>query len=90
MNDYEQKDMDGVCFEVEKEKLTEDWMAPWSGKGMIEGKMYYINMYDNVSKGGKLYRKLKFKVMPDAQMRSEAAHTKASQVHKSNADDIPW
>ena len=30
MSDYEQKDMDGVCFEVEKEKLTEDWMAPWS------------------------------------------------------------
>ena len=49
-----------------------------------------LSYVDNVSKGGKLYRKLKFKVMPDAQMRSEAAHTKASQVHKSNVDDIPW
>ena len=57
MSDYEQKDMDGVVFEVDKDKLTEEWMAPWSGKAMINGEMYYINMYDNVSKGGKPYRK---------------------------------
>ena len=26
MSDYEQKDMDGVVFEVDKDKLTEEWL----------------------------------------------------------------
>jgi hypothetical protein len=50
MSDYEQKDMDGVVFEVPADQLTEDWMAPWSGKAMVDGAMYWVNIYDNVSK----------------------------------------
>jgi hypothetical protein len=86
MSDYEQKDMDGVVFEVDKDKLTEEWMAPWSGKAMINGEMYYINMYDNVSKGGKPYRKLKFKPM---QQGSYAPKTGTDSNFK-NDGDLPW
>ena len=48
MPDYEQKDMDGVAFK--NDKKSEDWHADWNGSAMIEGTMYWVNMYDNVSK----------------------------------------
>ena len=57
--EYEQKDMDGVAFK--NDKKSEDWHADWNGSAMIEGTMYWVNMYDNVSKNGKDYRKIRFK-----------------------------
>ena len=48
---------------------------------MIDGSMYWVNMYDNVSKAGKHYRKLRFKPQNGATLGSVAAKSK---------DDIPW
>jgi len=90
VENYEQKDMDGVAFEVPKKELKEEWMSPWSGKAMVGGVMYWVNIYDNVSKAGKAYRKLKFK-----EMKSEATYSNKpdnappSKTYKS-VDDIPW
>ena len=88
MSDYEQKDMDGVVFEVPAEQLTEDWMAPWSGKAMVHGQMVWVNIYDNVSKAGKPYRKLKFKTMKAA-YNDKPKCAGPAKKYKS-VDDIPW
>ena len=77
--DYEQKDMDGVAFA--NDKKSEDWHADWNGHAMIDGSMYWVNMYDNVSKAGKNYRKLRFKPQNGATLGSVSAKSK---------DDIPW
>ncbi len=90
MENYEQKDMDGVAFEVPSDQLTEEWMAPWSGKCMIDGSMYWVNIYDNVSKAGKAYRKLKFKEMKsEATYANKPNNAPPAKKYKS-VDDIPW
>jgi hypothetical protein len=38
---YEQKDMEGAAFQKDK---TEDWHADWSGKAMVDGTMYWLNI----------------------------------------------
>ena len=76
--EYEQKDMDGVAFA--NDKKSEDWHADWNGHAMIEGTMNWVNMYDNVSKGGKSYRKLRFKPQNGA----------AVSTPTKDKDDIPW
>ena len=86
MPDYEQKDNDGVAFK--NDKKSEDWHADWNGAAMIEGTMYWVNMYDNVSKNGKDYRKFKFKPQNCASLAQGAARFNAPEVKKD--DDIPW
>ena len=86
MPDYEQKDNDGVAFK--NDKKSEDWHAVWNGSAMIEGTMYWVNMYDNVSKNGKDYRKFKFKPQNGASLAQGAARFNAPEVKKD--DDIPW
>ena len=71
-----------------KYQLTEDWMAPWSGKAMVDGAMYWVNIYDNVSKAGKPYRKLKFKAM-QAAYNDKPKSAGPAKKYKS-VDDIPW
>ena len=88
MSDYEQKDMDGVVFEVPADQLTEEWMAPWSGKAMVDGQMYWVNIYDNVSKAGKPYRKLKFKAMQAAY--NDKPKSAGPAKNYKGVDDIPW
>ena len=86
MPDYEQKDMDGVAFK--NDKKSEDWLADWNGSAMIDGTKYWVNMYDNVSKNGKDYRKFKFKPQAGASLAQGAAKFSAPEVKKD--DDIPW
>ena len=87
MPDYEQKDMDGVAFK--NDKKSEDWHADWNGSAMIEGTMYWVNMYDNVSKNGKDYRKIRFKPQNGASLASGAAKFGVTAPPKID-DDIPW
>jgi hypothetical protein len=91
MSDYEQKDNEGVAFKVDSDQLTEEWMAPWSGKVMVGGQMYWVNMWDNTSKAGKSYRKFKFKEMsaPSNSYVNKPKGAPASKNFKS-VDDIPW
>ena len=77
--EYEQKDMDGVAFA--NDKKSEDWHADWNGHAMIDGSMYWVNMYDNVSKAGKNYRKLRVKPQNGTTLGSVSAKSK---------DAIPW
>ena len=56
--EYEQKDNDGACFEAKEKK--EDWHDDWSGKGMVDGSMYWIGIRDMVSASGKPYKKIRF------------------------------
>ena len=73
MPDYEQKDNEGVAFKSDRK--SEDWHADWNGSAMIEGTMYWVNMYDNVSKNG-------------ASLAQGAARFNAPEV-KSD-DDLPF
>ncbi len=84
--EYEQKDMDGVAFK--NDKKSEDWHADWNGSAMIDGTMYWINMYDNVSKNGKDYRKFKFK--PQNGVASSASKAFSVSESAKKADDLPW
>ena len=93
MKTWKQEDMSGNCHKQDLSSKTaeeREWMAPWSGNGMIEGKMYWINMYDNVSQAGNDYRRMTFK-------RKETAGSYADKpkpVEKPKAfkadDDLPW
>ena len=88
MPDYEQKDNEGVAFKSARK--SEDWHADWNGSAMIEGTEYWVNMYDNVSKNGKDYRKftLKPKNGAGASLAQGAAKFNVPEVKKE--DDIPW
>ena len=86
MPDYEQKDMDGVAFK--NDKKSEDWHADWNGSAMIEGSEYWVNMYDNVSKNGKDYRKFKFKPKNGASLAQGAAKFSVPEV--KSEDDLPF
>ena len=55
---------------------------------MIEGTMYWVNMYDNVSKNGKDYRKIRFKPQNGVGIAQGAAKFSVPEVKKD--DDIPW
>ena len=86
MPTYEQKDNDGVAFK--NDKKSEDWHADWNGSAMIDGTMYWVNMYDNISKGGKDNRKNRFKPQNGVGIAQGAAKFSAPEVKKD--DDIPW
>ena len=47
-----------------------------------------MNMYDNISKGGKDYRKFRFKPQNGQSLAAGAAKFGAPEVKKD--DDIPW
>jgi len=44
---YEQKDNDGVAFT--NNKKTEEWHAEFTGKAMVDGKMYWVSISDKTS-----------------------------------------
>jgi len=88
MPDYEQKDMDGVAFK--NDRKSEDWHADWSGHAMIEGSMYWVSVYDNVSKGGKEYRKLRFKPQNGASLSEGGTKFGVTAAEAKKDDDIPW
>ena len=83
---YEQKDMEGAAFQKEK---TEDWHADWSGKAMVDGTMYWINVYDNISKAGAPYKKVRFKLMENNGAPPKAFES-AIPVPEKEGDDIPF
>tara|TARA_Y100001963_G_C6742606_1_gene429788 strand:- start:555 stop:830 length:276 start_codon:yes stop_codon:yes gene_type:complete len=90
--EYQQIDNDGAVFEVPQEKRPEEWMAPWSGKAMVNGKMFWVSIYDNVSKSGNPWRKLKFKEIKDAQATSKPSPAKnsAPAIDDNFNDDLPF
>jgi len=97
MSKWEQKDMSGNCHKQDLSSKTaeeQEWMAPWSGDGMIDGKMYWINMYDNVSQAGNDYRKMTFKRKSEGAAITTGFSKKPESATKPKAfkgdDDIPW
>jgi len=82
MPDYEQKDNEGVAFKSDRK--TEDWHADWNGSAMIEGTEYWVNMYDNVSKNGKDYRKFTLKPKNGASLAQGAAKFSAPEVKQDD------
>ena len=55
---------------------------------MVDGTEYWVNMYDNISKAGKDYRKFKFKPKNGAGLAQGAAKFSVPEV-KSD-DDLPF
>ena len=93
MKTWEQKDMSGNCHKQDlssKTKEEQEWMAPWSGQGMINGQMYWINMYDNVSQAGNDYRRMTFKPMEAATSYNNKPESASKSNDVKSADDIPW
>ena len=84
---YEQKDMEGAAFQKEK---TEDWHADWSGKAMVDGTMYWLNIYDNISKAGAPYKKVRFKPMENNGAPPPPAFVSAIPTPEKEGDDIPF
>ena len=104
MKTWEQKDMSGNCHKQDlssKTKEEQEWMAPWSGDGMIDGQMYWINMYDNVSQAGNNYRRMTFKRKSEGAAittKTVGGYTGFSKKPESEEkpkafkadDDLPW
>jgi hypothetical protein len=55
---------------------------------MIEGTEYWVNMYDNVSKNGKDYRKFTLKPKNGAGLAQGAAKFSVPEV--KSEDDLPF
>ena len=77
---YEQRDNDGVAFTNNKKQ--EEWHADFTGKAMVDGKMYWVAISDKTSKAGNSYKKLKFKPMEEQYSSPPRA--------EAPKDDIPW
>jgi len=93
MKAWEQKDMSGNCHEQDlssKTKEEQEWMAPWSGDAMVEGQMYWVNMYDNVSQAGKTYRKFTLKRKEDTTSYNKKPESASKSNDVKSVDDIPW
>ena len=84
---YEQKDMQGAAFHKDK---TVDWHADWSGKAMVDGTMYWINVYDNISKAGSPYKKVTFKHMENNGGAPAPSFKSAIPTPEKEGDDIPF
>lgn len=56
---YEQRDNSGTAF-VNDRKESEKH-PDWSGSAMIDGKMYWVSMWDKTANSGKSMRTLSFK-----------------------------
>lgn len=66
---YEQKDMSGSAFRNEDKDGTErtkGW-ADLKGKAMVNGEMFYVDVYKNKSQKGETYLSFKFKPIEQQQ-----------------------
>lgn len=56
--DYKPQPGTGSVFK--NDRKTEDWHADWRGKILLpDGSEHYIDVYDNVSKSGSEYRRIR-------------------------------
>ena len=93
MKNWEQKDMSGNCHKQDLSSKTaeeREWMAPWSGDAMVEGQMYWVNMYDNISQAGNPYRKFTFKRKEDTTSYNKKPESATKPKAFKGDDDIPW
>lgn len=93
MKKWEQKDMSGNCHKQDLSSKTaeeREWMAPWSGDAMVEGQMYWVNMYDNISQAGNPYRKFTFKRKEDTTSYNKKPESATKPKAFKGDDDIPW
>jgi hypothetical protein len=57
-NGYQPKPGTGSVFK--NDRKTEDWHADWRGKILMpDGSEHYLDVYDNVSKGGVEYKSVR-------------------------------
>lgn len=94
--DYKAQPGSGSVFKNDRKQ--EDWHADWRGKVLLpDGTEHYIDVYDNVSKNGTEYRRIRIgnPVANTNQGQAPVRHSQpASQVSTDDLgafeDDLPF
>lgn len=93
--DYKPQPGTGSVFKNDRKQ--EEWHADWNGKILLpDGTEHYIDVYDNVSKSGQEYRRVRIG-RPVANQGGQApvqntqsANTAPAQNIQSLDDDLPF
>ncbi len=85
---YQQKPNEGVIFANDKKRGDSD--PDGTGTATIDGIEYWLSSWNNVSQGGKPYRKMNFtKKETGASPMNQAAPDNQSAPEPDYDDDIP-
>lgn len=85
-NGYQAKPGTGSVFK--NDNKTEDWHADWRGKILMpDGTEHYLDVYDNVSKGGVAYKSVRIG-NPVANKGSQAPVRHTQSAHQNLSDEL--
>jgi len=94
--DYKPQPGTGSVFK--NDRKTEDWHADWNGKILLpDGSEHYIDVYDNVSKSGQEYRRVRIgRAVANQNMQAPLQDTQSAHQAVSSdqlnelEDDLPF
>jgi hypothetical protein len=88
MSQYEERDNSGSAFAVQDKRS--DTHADLSGKVMVDGKKYWINIWKKQSRNGETYLSISFRERMEAS-RTEPRREQSPAPRRSDPkDEIPW
>ena len=93
MAEYQPKPGTGSVFK--NDNKTEDWHADWRGKILMpDGTEHYLDVYDNVSKSGQEYRRVRIgRAVANQNMQAPVQNTQPENQAGSMQnveDDLPF
>jgi len=91
--DYKPQPGTGSVFKNDRKQ--EDWHADWNGKILLpDGTEHYIDVYDNVSKSGQEYRRIRIgRAVANQNMQAPVQNTQPTNQAGSMQDledDLPF
>lgn len=91
--DYKPQPGTGSVFK--NDRKTEEWHADWNGKILLpDGSEHYIDVYDNVSKSGQEYRRVRIgRAVANQNMQAPVQNTQPENQAGSMQnveDDLPF
>ena len=91
--DYKPQPGTGSVFK--NDRKTEEWHADWNGKILLpDGSEHYIDVYDNVSKSGQEYRRVRIgRAVANQNMQAPVQNTQPANQAGSMQnveDDLPF
>jgi len=91
--DYKPQPGTGSVFKNDRKQ--EEWHADWNGKILLpDGTEHYIDVYDNVSKSGQEYRRIRIgRAVANQSGQAPVQHTQSAnqaQALDLDNDDLPF
>jgi hypothetical protein len=88
--EYGNDDLTVSINKKDADKKTEDWHSDFDGRITIDGKMYYLNLYDHYGNGSWLKGKAKLAPPKDGQGGQQSVPSAPPAAQENIDDDIPF